>query len=133
MVDGAVHLPQWTTAKESLIDRKADGIEAGIVHGLGWDKFQNHENQYLFVIPETTVKQLAEELARKLESVSGRGSDPAMKVTKVGFSPGAAGFQRQTHALERDGEVCSGEATVLDRRREEMKRQRAEYCGEAGT
>ena len=83
--------------------RKPDGIEAGMVHALGWEKFQNPENQYLFVMPETTVKQLAEELARKLESRVVRVvGDPAMKVTKVGFSPGAAGFQSETHALERD-------------------------------
>ncbi len=83
--------------------RKPDGIEAGMVHALGWEKFQNTENQYLFVLPETTLKQLAEELARKLESPVVRVvGDPEMKVTKVGFSPGAAGFQRETHALERD-------------------------------
>ena len=83
--------------------RKPDGIEAGMVHALGWEKFQNTENQYLFVLPETTLKQLAEELARKLESPVVRVvGDPEMKLTKVGFSPGAAGFQRETHALERD-------------------------------
>ena len=83
--------------------RKPDGIEAGMVRSLGWEKFQNSENQYLFVIPETMVKELAEEVAHKLDSpvvrVVGR---PEMKVTKVGFSPGAAGFQLETHALERD-------------------------------
>jgi putative NIF3 family GTP cyclohydrolase 1 type 2 len=42
-------------------------------------------------------------VARKLESPVVRVvGDPAMKVTKVGFSPGAAGFERETHALERD-------------------------------
>ena len=83
--------------------RKPDGIEAGMVHALGWEKFQNPENQYLFVMPETTVKKLAEELARKLESPVVRVvGDPALKVTKVAFSPGAAGFQSETHALERE-------------------------------
>ena len=28
--------------------------------------------------------------------------EPEMKVTKVAFSPGAAGFERETHALERN-------------------------------
>jgi putative NIF3 family GTP cyclohydrolase 1 type 2 len=83
--------------------RKPDGIEAGMVRSLGWEKFQNSENQYLFVMPETTVKKLAEEVANKLDSPVVRVvGDPEMKVTKVGFSPGAAGFQRETHALERD-------------------------------
>jgi putative NIF3 family GTP cyclohydrolase 1 type 2 len=54
-------------------------------------------------MPETTVKKLAEELANKLGSPVVRVvGAPEMKVTKVGFSPGAAGFERETHALERD-------------------------------
>ena len=83
--------------------RKPDGIEAGMVHALGWEKFQNPENQYLFAVPETTVKKLAEEVATKLDSEVVRVvGEPEMKVTKVGLSPGAAGFVRETHALERD-------------------------------
>jgi putative NIF3 family GTP cyclohydrolase 1 type 2 len=83
--------------------RKPDGIEAGMVRALGWEKFQKPENQYLFVMPETTVKKLAEEVANKLDSLVVRVvGDPDMKVTKVGFSPGAAGFQRETGALELD-------------------------------
>jgi putative NIF3 family GTP cyclohydrolase 1 type 2 len=83
--------------------RKPDGIEAGMVRALGWEKFQKSDNQYLFVMPETTVKKLAQEVAHKLDSPVVRVvGDPEMKVTKVGFSPGAAGFQSETHALERD-------------------------------
>lgn len=83
--------------------RKPDGIEAGMVHALGWEKFQRPDNQYLFVLPETTLKKLAEEVARKLDSSVVRVvGNPGMKVTKVGFSPGAAGFQPETNALERD-------------------------------
>jgi putative NIF3 family GTP cyclohydrolase 1 type 2 len=83
--------------------RKPDGIEAGMVRSLGWEKFQSSENQYLFVMPETTVKKLAEEVAHKLDSPVVRVvGQPEMKVKKVGFSPGAAGFETETHALERD-------------------------------
>lgn len=83
--------------------RTPDGIEAGMVRSLGWEKFQTPANQYLFVVPETTVKKLAEEVATKLDSPVVRVvGDPAMKVTKVGFSPGAAGFPAETRALERD-------------------------------
>jgi putative NIF3 family GTP cyclohydrolase 1 type 2 len=83
--------------------RKPDGIEAGMVRSLGWEKFQKPENQYLFVMPETTVKKLAEEVANKLDSPVVRVvGEPEMKVTKVELSPGAAGFQRETHALEGD-------------------------------
>src|SRR5580765_6884989 len=83
--------------------RKPDGIEAGMVRTLGWEKFQTPDNQYLFVMPETTLTKLAHEVAAKLGSPVVRVvGDPQMKVTKVGLSPGAAGFQRETHALERD-------------------------------
>jgi putative NIF3 family GTP cyclohydrolase 1 type 2 len=55
------------------------------------------------VIPETTVENLAAEVATKLDSAVVRVvGDPAMKVTKVGFSPGAAGSEREIHALEQD-------------------------------
>lgn len=83
--------------------RKPDGIEAGVVHALGWEKYQSAENQFLFVLPETTLKGLAEEVAKKLDSPVVRVVGNAeMKVTKVGLSPGFAGFTRESHALERD-------------------------------
>jgi putative NIF3 family GTP cyclohydrolase 1 type 2 len=83
--------------------RQPDGIEAGMVHAMGWEKFQNPRNQYLFVIPQTTLKQLAQEVALKLQSPVVRVvGEPQREVTRVAFSPGAAGFQRETQALERD-------------------------------
>ena len=83
--------------------RKPDGIEAGNIHALGWEKFQRPDNQYLFVIPETTVRQLAKEVAAKLgSSVLRVVGDSGMKVSKVGFSPGAAGSEREIRALEQD-------------------------------
>jgi len=83
--------------------RKPDGIEAGNVRALGWEKFQRLDNQYLFVIPETTLKKLAKEVAARLgSSVLRVVGDPEMKVTKVGFSPGAAGSPREIRALEQD-------------------------------
>ena len=83
--------------------RRPDGIEAGMVRSLGWEKFQNAENQYLFVLPETTVKNLAEEVASKLGSPVVRVvGEPEMKVTKVGFSPGGSGVP------ERDACIGAG-------------------------
>lgn len=83
--------------------RHPDGIEAGVVHALGWEKFQNPDNQYLFVLPETTLRELAQEVAARLHSPVVRVvGDPQMSVTKVGLSPGSAGFEPETHALERN-------------------------------
>jgi putative NIF3 family GTP cyclohydrolase 1 type 2 len=82
--------------------RHPDGIEAGVVHAMDWEKFQKPENQYLFALPQTTLKKLAEDVADKLHSPVVRVvGDPEMNVTDVGFSPGAAGFQPETHALGR--------------------------------
>ena len=83
--------------------RKPDGIEAGVVRVLGWEKFQRPDNQYLFVMPEITLKELAEQVSRKLDSSVVRVvGEPEMKITKLGLSPGAAGSQREIHALEQD-------------------------------
>ena len=83
--------------------RKPDGIELGMVRALGWEKYQSSDNEHLFVMPETTVKNLAEQVAKKLGSPVVRYvGHPEMKITKVALSPGSEGFESETHTLERD-------------------------------
>jgi putative NIF3 family GTP cyclohydrolase 1 type 2 len=83
--------------------RKPDGILAGMVHAMGWEKYQQEENPYLFTMPERTLEALAAEVAKKLGSPVLRVvGEPGMKVTRIAFSPGSAGFVRETHALEMD-------------------------------
>jgi putative NIF3 family GTP cyclohydrolase 1 type 2 len=83
--------------------RNPDGILEGMVHVLGWEKYQRKDFPYGFTLPETTVQKLAQETATKLgSSVLRVVGNPDMKVTKIAFSPGAAGFETETHALERD-------------------------------
>jgi putative NIF3 family GTP cyclohydrolase 1 type 2 len=83
--------------------RKPDGILAGMVHAMGWEKYQQEENPYLFTMPERTLEALAAEVAKKLGSPVVRVvGEPGMKVTRIAFSPGSAGFVRETHALEMD-------------------------------
>jgi putative NIF3 family GTP cyclohydrolase 1 type 2 len=83
--------------------RKPDGILVGMVHVLGWEKYQRTDFPYAFTLPETTVAKLAKETSTKLgSSVLRVVGNPDMKVTKIALSPGAAGFERETHALERD-------------------------------
>lgn len=82
--------------------RKPDGIEAGVIHDLAWERFQDSANPYLFSIPETTVAELADYLKAKLAISNIRVvGNRKMKVTRVALSPGAAGFARETGALER--------------------------------
>ena len=81
--------------------RTPDGIEAGMTHALGWEAFQDKQNQYLFSIPETTLDKLGAQLKAKLELHAMRVlGDPQMKITRVALSPGAAGMQREIGALE---------------------------------
>jgi putative NIF3 family GTP cyclohydrolase 1 type 2 len=81
--------------------RNPDGILAGMVHTLGWEKYEREQNPYLFTMPERTLEELAEEVAKKLGSPVVRVvGEPGMKVTRIAFSPGSAGFVRETHALE---------------------------------
>jgi putative NIF3 family GTP cyclohydrolase 1 type 2 len=82
---------------------KPDGILQGMVHQLGWEKSQASDNPYLFTLPETSLEKLARDVATRLDTPVLRVvGDPDLKVTKIGFSPGSAGFVRETHALESD-------------------------------
>lgn len=78
-----------------------DGIELGNARTLGWEKFQDPGNQYLFTIPETTVGKLADEVQKKFAIAAIRiVGDREMKVTRVALSPGFAGAKREIAALE---------------------------------
>ena len=84
--------------------RNPDGIEAGMVHALGWEKFQDAHNQYLFDIPETPLEKLASDIKRQLGIHIVRVvGDPGLRVTKVAMAPGAAGFSNHAKALEMPG------------------------------
>ncbi len=81
--------------------RNPDGILTGVIHKLGWDKYQDPNNPYLFTIPEATVGQLSAELQKRLGIYVMRVvGDRDMKVKRVALSPGAAGFRREAGALE---------------------------------
>ncbi|HEY3456709.1 MAG TPA: Nif3-like dinuclear metal center hexameric protein [Bryobacteraceae bacterium] len=83
--------------------RKPDGIQLGMTHALGWEKFQNPENAHLFSIPETTLDELAASVKHKLGIVAMRVvGDPNMKLTKVAMLPGAGGAAGQIRMLERN-------------------------------
>jgi putative NIF3 family GTP cyclohydrolase 1 type 2 len=80
---------------------KQDGIETGMAHALGWEKFQDSSNQYVFAFPETDLEHLAGDLKSRLKIRTMRVvGDPKLKVNKVALVPGASGFAKETRALE---------------------------------
>ena len=84
--------------------KRPDGIMTGVVRALQWQSFQGQTDPSHFVLPETTLAQLAEQMKARLQTNIVRVvGDPRMKVTKVALSPGAAGPERhrQTVAARR--------------------------------
>jgi putative NIF3 family GTP cyclohydrolase 1 type 2 len=81
--------------------RNPDGIEAGMVRALNWERFQDGTDQYLFTIPETTLEELAADLRNRLSiHIMRVVGNPAMKVTRVALTPGSPGMQKEIRALE---------------------------------
>src|ERR1700730_7533333 len=80
---------------------KRDGVETGMAHALGWEKFQDGGNPYLFAVPPTDLEHLAGDLKSRLKiRVMRVVGDPKLKITKVALVPGASGFAKETRALE---------------------------------
>jgi putative NIF3 family GTP cyclohydrolase 1 type 2 len=80
---------------------KADQIETGTARALGWEKFQDSGNQYVFALPETDLEHLLSDLKSRLKiHVMRVVGDPKLKVKKVALVPGASGFAKETRALE---------------------------------
>ena len=78
-----------------------DQVEQGNARKLGWEKYRDPANQYLFTLPETTVSKLAEEVRAKFGAATVRiVGDRDMKVTRVGLSPGFGGAKKEIAALE---------------------------------
>jgi putative NIF3 family GTP cyclohydrolase 1 type 2 len=83
--------------------RQPDGIMTGVVRALQWQTYQNASEPGLFVLPEMSLAQLAEQMKMLLGTNIVRiVGDPHMKVTKVALSPGAAGPLRHRQLLQRD-------------------------------
>lgn len=96
------HLVIWR-AHDHWHRREPDGIQTGIIRALGWERYRSPVDDRLFVIPETTLASLAAEIRDRLGVRTPRVvGDPHMKVTRVGLSPGAHGFDAQRRLLQRD-------------------------------
>jgi putative NIF3 family GTP cyclohydrolase 1 type 2 len=82
--------------------RRPDGIFVGMTEALGWDKFRSTENPRLFVMPATTLEQLAKDIQTTLKIRAMRVmGDPQLKVSKVGMSPGFSDPRGLMRTIER--------------------------------
>lgn len=105
------------TAKQSYIDknglvvwrfhdhwhaRRPDGIFIGMTEALGWEKYLDAGSQRLFVMPATTLENLAKDIRKRLKIRAMRVmGDPQLKVSKVGMSPGFGNARGVMRAIER--------------------------------
>jgi putative NIF3 family GTP cyclohydrolase 1 type 2 len=82
---------------------RPDQVGTGIMKVLGWVSYQTAPSTPRFVIPETTLADLAEEVRRRFNVRTLRFvGDPKLKVTKVGIAHGASGFNRHRFLLQSD-------------------------------
>lgn len=80
-----------------------DGILHGMTGALGWQKFKNPSDEHLFTLPAITVSALAADIKSRLNIRTLRVvGKPELKVTQIGFLPGASGSAKQIKMLERD-------------------------------
>jgi putative NIF3 family GTP cyclohydrolase 1 type 2 len=80
-----------------------DGIIAGVVHRLGWEKYEVNPGVSYFVMPETSVRDLAANVKKSLGiSMLKVIGDPDLRVTKIAYAPGAPGSEVQIDALARE-------------------------------
>jgi len=76
-----------------------DGIYKGVVDQLGWTAFQKENN--LYVIPETTLKNLADQFKAHYQAKTIRViGDPGMKLTNVALRLGAPGSMAHIEMLK---------------------------------
>jgi putative NIF3 family GTP cyclohydrolase 1 type 2 len=81
--------------------RRPDGIMAGVIAGLGWEKYRSPEGRG-FTLPPTTLEALAVDLRAKLQVKTMRViGDPRLAVKNVAYGPGFNSLQGAMRTLAR--------------------------------
>ena len=83
--------------------RQPDGIAVGMTRALGWERYRRPESEFLFTLPETSLRDLAASIRQRLGAPTLRVvGDSALRITQVALAPGFAGFPTHRQALRRD-------------------------------
>ena len=83
--------------------RMPDPVVIGVFRALDWLQYQAKPELPLVVLPSTTVGALAKLMAKRLDASAVRiVGDVNQRVTRVGFLPGASGFDMHRNFLQRD-------------------------------
>jgi len=83
--------------------RRPEPMSTSLARVLGWQQYQLAQSEFLYKIPETSLADLAATIRRRLPAPTLRVvGDPNLRVTKVGITPGAAGFDKQRQAFRSD-------------------------------
>ena len=82
--------------------RRPEPMATDLARVLGWERYRA-ESEWLYRVPETTLAELALTIRRRLPAPTLRVvGDSGLRVTKVGLSPGAAGFDAHRKLLQQD-------------------------------
>jgi putative NIF3 family GTP cyclohydrolase 1 type 2 len=90
--------------------RKPDAMFTGLVQRLGWDKYQDGDNQRFYNVPTTTLGQIAKDAQRRLKIRALRViGDPQTKISKIAVNPGFANLMGAIHLLQQADLLVVGE------------------------
>ncbi len=82
--------------------RRPEPMATDLARVLGWERYRA-ESEWLYRVPETTLAELAQTIRSRLPAPTLRViGDSGLRVTKIGLSPGAAGFARHRQLLQQD-------------------------------
>jgi putative NIF3 family GTP cyclohydrolase 1 type 2 len=96
-----------------LHTHKPDGVMAGLIAALGWQKYVQPETQTRFALPATSLKELVAHVKSKLNIQMVRYmGEPTQSCQKILFLPGASGARRHIAEIEKEKPdvVLCGEA-----------------------
>jgi len=80
---------------------KPDAIDLGMAKKLGWERYSPDKEYNMFIIPETTLRELLVELKRVFpKNAFNVVGNPDMRLSKVAFSAGAPGSSQHIRLLE---------------------------------